>query len=113
MQYTFQCIDIGANFHVYMYAFTGATGCVDENENKLDEMVDILSTLQEYVPTQKMSANLKVPRPGTDETDKVSVERMHKLLFGGDQLTVARVREHREFGRTHSMLQDVWRVLFP
>ncbi len=61
-----------------------------KNENKVDEVVDILSTLQEYVPTQKLSANLKVP--GKDEMDKVTAERMHQLLFGGDQLTVARAK---------------------
>ncbi len=75
-----------------------------KNENKVDEIVAILSTLQEYVPTQKLSANLKVPGK-----DKVTVERMHQLLFGGDQLTVAQAKRAQRVGRTHSMLRDVWR----
>ncbi len=71
-----------------------------ENENKLDEMIDILSKFQGYVPMQKLSANLKVP--GKGETDKVTVERIHQLL-----------KELRGSGRTYSMPWDVWRDLFP
>ncbi len=53
-------------------------------------MVNILSTLQRYVSVQKLSARLKIP--GKEEMDKVSMERMHQLLFGGDQLTVVRAK---------------------
>lgn len=67
---------------------SGATGNNHKNENKVEEMVDILSTLQAYVPMQQLSVDLQAP--GSDEVAEVSVERMHQLLLGGDQLTVAR-----------------------
>ena len=61
-----------------------------KNENKLDEMVDILSILHQYVPTQKCHTTVICPLKGTELPKRV--DHMHKILFGGDQLTVARVR---------------------
>lgn len=49
-----------------------------KNENKLDEMVDILSELQRFVPTAEGGSDGKTP--------------IHQVLFGGDQLTAKRAR---------------------
>ena len=45
-------------------------GVVPKNENKNEEMVEIVELIQQYVPT--------------DEAFK----RVHTVAFGGDQLTV-------------------------
>lgn len=60
-----------------------------KNENKVDEMVDILSSLQQYVPTKEATFTVDIPEVGTTE---MKVENMHKILLGGDQLTAERAR---------------------
>ena len=55
-----------------------------KNENKVDEMVDILSSLHQYIPTTFTD---DIPEVGTTE---MNVENMHKILLGGDQLTAER-----------------------
>lgn len=52
-----------------------------KNENKHSEMIDIMEKLHQYVP---------VTTEGTDDAPPKSA--VHKVLFGGDQLTTARVR---------------------
>ena len=61
-----------------------------KNENKLDEMVDILTSLHKYVPVHELSGSVAVP--GSVEPQPIKVEIMHKTLFGGDQMTAARAR---------------------
>lgn len=60
-----------------------------KNENKCDEMVDIVESLQEYVPMRKTS---KQQQLSTGEISTVIDTYCHRILLGGDQLTVARVR---------------------
>ena len=60
------------------------------NENKLDEMVTILEALHKYVPTK--SSETAAAHPVTHENITVFSQKFHEILFGGDQLTVARVR---------------------
>ena len=59
-----------------------------KNENKLDEMVAIMETLQHYIPRIRQSTHLNVP--GSDEQETVHNDFFCSILFGGDQLTVAR-----------------------
>lgn len=61
-----------------------------KNENKLDEMVCIMSDLQQYVPMHQVSGSVAIP--GSSELEGIDVEVLHMTLFGGDQLTVARAR---------------------
>ena len=49
-------------------------GVVPKNENKNEEMVEIVELLQQYVPTDEV------------------LKRVHTVAFGGDQLTVERCR---------------------
>lgn len=56
-------------------------------------MVDILTTLQQYVPMKACTATVEVP--GTEDSVEVKAESMHKILLGGDQLTVERIRGAR------------------
>ena len=60
------------------------------NENKGDEMIQILQHLQQYIPVKEYDDEVNVP--GQYETAKTTNVLMHKLLFAGDQLTVARTR---------------------
>ena len=62
-----------------------------KNENKYSEMIDIMSQLHQYVPVVEMTTD-----QGVDVTDKPYSERIHPLLFGGDQLTAARARGCQE-----------------
>ena len=60
-----------------------------KNENKTDEMVQIMGTLQQYVPTSRTVIEIDVDG---EEPDKLTIDHFHKILFGGDQLTVSRAR---------------------
>ena len=60
------------------------------NENKGDEMIKILQHLQRYIPTKEIEEEVYIPTE--QNLIKRSVVLQHKLLLGGDQLTVARTR---------------------
>ena len=59
------------------------------NENKVDEMVDILGSAHQYVPTKEATFTVEIPEVGATET---KVENMHVILLGSDQLTAERAR---------------------
>lgn len=61
-----------------------------KNENKLEEMVDILQELQKFVPSKSETKDVQVPN--TNEVRSLSEIAFHRLLFGGDQLTAKRAR---------------------
>lgn len=65
-------------------------GVLNKNENKGDDMVDIMSHIQQYVPAVQYTKSIFLPE--TSEAVEVRHARYHKILFGGDQLTVARAR---------------------
>ena len=60
------------------------------NENKGDEMIQIVSHLHQYVPAVEHTVDVFIP----SRTESVSQQlvRFHRVLLGGDQLTVARTR---------------------
>ena len=69
------------------------------NENKLDEMAKILEEYHaKYVPTTPREKILILPDGTTRLIDKTE---FHKVLVGGDQLTVARVRGTTALRVTH------------
>ena len=61
-----------------------------KDENKLDEMVDILHELHRFVPAKSETTDVPVPNSG--EVRSLSEIAFHRLLFGGDQLTAKRAR---------------------
>lgn len=61
-----------------------------KDENKLEEMVDIMKHHHDYVPMKEQEFRVDVPE--SDEHENIKTETMHKILFGGDQLTIARAR---------------------
>ena len=54
------------------------------NENKLDEMCEIIEELQKYVPSRP--CQVKHPLPN-GEFCTVDEQAVHQILSGGDQLT--------------------------
>lgn len=61
-----------------------------KNENKGDEMVEIMSSLHQYVPTVKYVEDCFIPSTGL--TTQVPKASLHPIIIGGDQLTAARAR---------------------
>ena len=86
-----------------------------KNENKNSEMIDIMSHFHQYVPL--------LQQQNTDQEADISSNRetLHPLLFGGDQLTVARARGCQELrmnsdttsGRLHGLVPTAedWHTL--
>ena len=54
-------------------------------------MVTIMENLHHYVPKEVITTSESVPGAEA-ENDEAQVDVMHKILLGGDQLTVARAR---------------------
>lgn len=75
-----------------MYLKQVPLGLQLKNENKYGEMIEIMTDLHQYVPTQGASA----ASTATHDTDQPPNEKVHPLLFGGDQLTTARARGCQE-----------------
>jgi len=64
-------------------------GVIKKNENKIDEMCTILSDLHHYIPTETTIFHLPLP---SGNTKLLQSEIFHRVLLGGDKLTVARAR---------------------
>ena len=71
-----------------------------KNENRLDEMVDILATLHKYVPLHETTTqpeetqeeDLTAQPEEADEKELTMIEILHKVIFGGDLLTAVRAK---------------------
>ena len=72
-------------------------GVILKNENKKSEMIEIIETLQQYVPLT-----------GADNDQKA-----HQILFGGDQLTAARARGCAELRENSDSLTGRLKTLIP
>lgn len=65
-------------------------GILLKDEMKYEDMVEIMRHLHKYVPC--VTSVTKKVLPGSDKEVELVEDRFHKILFGGDQLTVARAR---------------------
>ncbi len=65
-------------------------GVLLKNENKAVDMVDIVTHLHQYIPVYEYSKTFQVP--GTGDEVEVLDASLHRIFFGGDQLTAARAR---------------------
>lgn len=65
-------------------------GVILKNENKTNEMVEIMTRVHQYVPTREYEQPFTIE--GTSEIITIPNAQMHPILFGGDQLTAARAR---------------------
>ena len=59
------------------------------NENRIDEMVQILQHIQKYIPTVVQEDNIFIPSQEYYVQEVNTLQ--HKVLFSGNQLTFARV----------------------
>ena len=62
-----------------------------KNVNIIEEMVDIMPEAQKYVPTISKLLEIEV-HVSVGSTVTAKADHFHNILFGGDQLTVARAR---------------------
>ena len=69
-------------------------GIILRNENKLDEMAEIMEHLHKYVPFETCTEQQFQLASGEELT--IASNKMHHILIGGDQLTVARIRSVQE-----------------
>ena len=63
-----------------------------KSEQKNDDMLDIIKTLHKYVPMIEKTSREVVEVDGVEEEITVQNQKFRSILFGGDQLTVERVR---------------------
>ena len=80
-------------------------GVILKNENKANEMIDILSELHQYIPSFDYGENLYELPSG--HSLKVPQTKVKRILIGGDKLTAARVRGERNLEHTGCQQQLV------
>ena len=66
-------------------------------------MAKIMESLQAYVPMQKQTGTMPLPNGNNLEFDD---SKTFTLLFGGDQLTVARARRAAALRSNHETVCD-------
>lgn len=74
-----------------------------KNEVVTDEMIGILSELQKYVP--KHTTTKACEHPSRPEEIQYHRDVFHQLLFGGDQLTLERIRS-AQMARSNSNREE-------
>ncbi|KAL5467435.1 hypothetical protein EMCRGX_G031658 [Ephydatia muelleri] len=62
-------------------------GVLLKNENKLDEMVEIMDELQKYIPSK---TTVQVFDDGNGDVERMEIHHLSPIVLGGDQLTTAR-----------------------
>lgn len=85
-------------------------GVLLHNENKLDEMGKILESLMTFVPALPAEGELTLPNGARIEFDNTAFT---KILLGGDQLTVARVRGTQALRQSEDKAADRLEGIIP
>ena len=85
-------------------------GVLLHNENKLDEMGKILAHYMKLVPTVEAEGHLRLPNGSVIDFDDT---RFSSILFGGDQLTVARIRGTQALRDTQARRVDRFEGVVP
>ena len=86
-------------------------GILLKNESSYEDMVDIMKSLHVYVPTQTTQSKETIP--GSDIEVEVVKDTSHKIIFGGDQMTVARGRGSQRIRKNSERGQDRLEGLAP
>ena len=74
-----------------------------KNENGIDDMVDILDTLHQYVPKHTITQTIDVPtRGGCSRKVDIQSHHFHHILVGGDYLTAAWIQGGGGGGKSKS-----------
>ena len=82
-----------------------------KNENKTEEMVEVLDVLHTYVPTTTSAYTYE--HPDTEEEETLNVHRFNHVLVGGDQLTVSRIRSAQQIRKNSNDLEERLEGLVP
>lgn len=75
-----------------IYVLQVPLGVLFKSKEKNDGMTDILKALHTYVPVVDTVHHSIVDVDGSIEPVTINEQKMYKILFGGDQLTVERAR---------------------
>ena len=82
-----------------------------KNETKYEDMIDIMLNLHKYVPSKSVSKAVQVE----ESEHTIEEKQLYPLLFGGDQLSVARYRGRKTIRRssTNSVerLEGLWPIV--
>lgn len=82
-----------------------------KNENVLSEMTEIMEELAKYVPSKETQQEVVIEEGSPPE--KATTSHVHHILFGGDQLTVARIRGVTRQRQTSETAQGRMEGLIP
>jgi len=74
-------------------------GVLQRNENKLDQMCDIMEKLHNYVPSKDVQQWYDLFQDG--HLIEIDEEIFYQILLGGDQLTVAQARRNAVIRSDH------------
>ena len=96
--------------HVYYVCFKVPLGVILLNENKIDEMCQIMDILHKYVPRFNTKETILLPN---GEEYSFDTDNLFKILVGGDQLTVTRARSSIGIRRTHTTNTEKLHGLIP
>ena len=80
------------------------------NENKLEEMSEILAAYMKMVPIVESTEAIDLPCGASVRVDSTAY---HSILFGGDQLTAARIRGTKCLRDTEAKRNDRFEGLIP
>ena len=77
-------------FLIYILIMQVPLGVIMKCETMTNEMIDILTELQRYVPQRTTKKTCH--HPLRQEPVEYNSDIFHQILFGGDQLTAERIR---------------------
>ena len=86
-------------------------GILQRNENKVEEMCDIMDKIHDYVPSKHVVETF--PLFEDDDDVEIDEEMFHQILLGGDQLTIARARGSIAARQDHRTRRERLEGLFP
>ena len=96
--------------YAYKHPIQVPLGVLLHDENKLDEMGKILDHYMTLVPTLKSAQRIGLPNGTVIDIDNT---QFFSVLFGGDQLTVARIRGVQALRDTHDSPVDCCAGVIP
>ena len=86
-------------------------GILPLNENKTDEMVKILKHVHDnYIPFKEYTEEKTI---SSGETVTITRAKQHKILFGGAQLTAARMRNAQQARANNDLPSDAFPGIVP
>ena len=86
-------------------------GILLKNESSYEDMVDIMKGLHPYVPTETTQSTQTIP--GSDTDIEVVKDTFHIILFGGDQMMVARACGSQRIRKNSERAKDRLEGLTP